>query len=178
MSKVDKRAKLLIIGDTQYGQVIKEIAAVKYPTIAFLDDELETAIGKICELDKFARDYKAIVAFEDSTRRKEMYEKLIKAGFSIVSIISPRAFVAKSAHIEPGCVIEPMAVVHTGAIIKKGTFVCAGAVVNHHAIANEFCQIDCNAVVGTGASVPAEMHLNCTQAIIKTIKPENWSFSE
>ncbi|OPZ32567.1 MAG: UDP-N-acetylbacillosamine N-acetyltransferase [Tenericutes bacterium ADurb.BinA124] len=150
MSNVDKRAKLLILGDTPYGQVIKEIAAVKYPTIAFLDDESETAIGKLSDLAKFARDYKAVIAFEDFARRKEIYEKLIKAGFSVVSIISPRAFVAKSAQIEPGCVIEPMAVVHTGAKINKGTFVCAGAVVNHHAVVNEFCKIDCNAVVNFG----------------------------
>ena len=150
MSKVDKRAKLLIIGDTPYGQVIKEIAAVKYPTIAFLDDDSEIAIGKLSDLSKFARDYKAIVAFEDSERRKDIYEKLGKAGFSIVSIISPRAFVAKSAQIEPGCVIEPMAVVHTRVKIRRCTFICAGAVVNHHAVVNEFCKIDCNIVVNFG----------------------------
>ena len=156
---MDKRAKLLIIGNTQYGQVIKEIANVKYPTIAFLDDESEATIGKLSNLAKFARDYKAIVAFEDFGKRKEIYKKLQKAGFTIASIISPRAFVAKSAQIEPGCVIEPMAVVHTGTIIKRGTFICAGAVVNHHAQVNEFCQIGCNVVVDAVEEVPGETNL-------------------
>lgn len=144
---MDKRAKLLIIGDIQYGQVIKEIATIKYPTIVFLDVESETAVGKLRDLSKFTRDRKAIVAFEDSERRREIYKRLIKTGFSIVSIISPRAFVATSAQIESGCVIEQMAVAHTGATVRRDTFICAGAVINHHAMVNEFCQIDCNTVV-------------------------------
>jgi len=172
------KPKLLILGAGEYGQLVKEIARNKYPVIDFLDDNSNAAIDKIDDMAKYRLDYDAIVAIGNSEKRKELYEKLEALKFNIVTIVSPRSYVSKSASIEPGCVIEPMAVVNTGAKIKRGTFVNAGAVVNHNAIVNEFCQIDCNAVVGANAEVPAGMHLNYCQTMLKVGKPKNWSFSE
>lgn len=172
------KPKLLILGAGEYGQLVKEIARNKYPVIDFLDDNSETAIGKIDDMAKYRLDYDAIVAIGNPEKRKELHEKLEGFGFKIVTVISPRSYVSKSATIDPGCVIEPMAVVNAGAKIKRGTFINAGAVVNHNAIVNEFCQIDCNAVIGANAEVPAGMHLNYCQTMIKVGKPENWSFSE
>ena len=172
------KPKLLILGAGEYGQLVKEIARNKYPVIDFLDDNSEAAIGKIDDMAKYRLDYDAIVAIGNPEKRKELYEKLTAFKFNIVTIISPRSYISKSASIEPGCVVEAMAVVNAGSKIKRGTFINAGAVVNHNSVVNEFCQIDCNAVVGADAVVPEKMHLNCGQVITRVTKPDNWEFSE
>jgi len=49
---------LLIIGAGGHGFVIKEIAeSCKYDRIDFLDDKNPVAIGRISNLDKFAKEY-------------------------------------------------------------------------------------------------------------------------
>lgn len=57
--------------------------------------------------------------------REKIYRRLARPA----SLIHPTAFVNKSAQIGAGCVIEA------------------------NAIVNEFCQIDCNAVVAMGVEV-------------------------
>lgn len=171
-------AGLLILGNGEYGQVVKELAGNKYPVIDFLDDNNPTAIGKIADLEKYKGEYDAIVAIGNPEKRRELFEKLESAGFNIPTLISDKAYISPSATIEPGCVIEPMTVVQTNAVIKRGCFINSGAVVNHNATVNEFCQIDCNAVVGADAEVPAGMRLNYGQVIIKDTKADNRELSE
>ena len=153
------KPKLLIIGAGEYGQLVKEIARNKYPVIDFLDDDSQTVVGKINDMAKYLLEYDVIVAIEDSEKRAELFNRLEVLGFRIATIISPRSYVSKSAVIEAGCVIEPMSVVHFGARVRRGTFVCTGAVVNHHAFVDEFCQINCNAVVGADVEVPSGFYI-------------------
>lgn len=151
--------KLLILGAGGYGQVAKEVAQNSYSYIEFLDDNSELAIGKINELEKF-RDYKnAFIAIGNPKIRKELFEKCESVGFSMISLISDKAYISPSAMIDKGCIIEPMAVINANSTINKGTLVCAGAIINHNAVVNDFCQIDCGAVVGAGCVVPSGTHL-------------------
>ena len=49
---------LLIIGAGGHGRVVAEVATeLGYDNIAFLDDNSETSIGKIDEMDKFVENY-------------------------------------------------------------------------------------------------------------------------
>ena len=54
--------------------------------------------------------------------------------------------------------------------MKSGCFICAGAVVNHNAVVSEFCQVDCNAVVGAGAEAPAEMKVESNTSFTKIVE--------
>lgn len=171
-------ADLLILGNGEYEQVVKELAGNKYSVINFLDDNNPTVIGKIADLEKYKGKYNAIVAMGNLGKRRELFEKLESAGFNIPTLISDKAYISPLAIIEPGCVIEPMKVVQINAVIKKGCFINSGAVVNHNTTVNEFCQIDCNAVAGADAEVPAGMHLNYGQVITKVTRADHWEFSE
>ena len=51
-------------------------------------------------------------------------------------------------------VCEPGAVVQTVAQLGKACIVNAGAVVNHNSTVEDYCQVDCNAVVAARALVP------------------------
>ena len=41
-----------------------------------------------------------------------------------------------------------MAVVNSNADVGRGCLICAGSIINHNAQIEDFCQIDCNAVIG------------------------------
>ena len=76
--------------------------------------------------------------------------------FRIPVIVSPRAYISKSAQLQKGVVIEPLAGVHANTVIGAGTYISMGAVVNHDAYISEGCHIDNNAVIMSGALVVAK----------------------
>lgn len=166
MTRVSSDKKLLIVGAGQYGMVTKETAESMncFEQIDFLDDNNPIAVGKISQYGKFVSNYKyAIVAIGNSGFRLELTENLKNAGYIIAKIISPLAYISKSAVTHEGCIVEAMAVINTAAIIGKCSFISAGAVVNHNSIIGEGCHIDCHATVKSNVAVPEKVKLECGQ---------------
>lgn len=125
---------LLILGAGQYGQVVKEIAEETgcFDKISFLDDNSEQAIGKIDEYEDFVSEYSyAVVAIGNAELRLDYIQKLEEACYRVAVLVSPRAYISKSAQLMKGTIVEPMAVVNANSTVAIGVFVCAGAVVNH-----------------------------------------------
>lgn len=150
---------MLIIGAGQYGMVAKETAETTgcFGKIDFLDDNNPVAIGKISELEKFVEKYQnAFVAVGNSEVRLDLIEKAERVGFEIATIVSPKAYVAKSARLMRGTIVEPCAVVQANTTIDVGCIISSGAVVNHNANLGVGCHIDCNATVAARAEVPSK----------------------
>lgn len=143
---------LLIIGAGGYGRLVKDIAKIcGYGKIDFIDDNYSDAVGSNADLDIIKNKYEgSIVAIGNPDVREQISDKL----GNLVTIVHPSAFISPTAHIEAGCVIEANAVVSAHSLVGKSSYVCAGAVVNHDAVIHNCCQIDCNAVVASGATVP------------------------
>lgn len=149
-------AKLLIFGMGQYGWVVKEVAEStgRFEAVAFLDDNNPEALGKFSESKRFLAEYShAFVAIGNPEVRLTLLDKIKAIGFTLATLISPRAYVSSSAEIGQACIVEPMAVVNANAKVGEGTFICAGSIVNHNAVVGDLCQIDCNAVIGASATV-------------------------
>ena len=147
---MERENNLLIIGAGQYGCVAKETAEAMgcYDKISFIDNNSPLAIGKTDEVEFFLTDYaNAFVAIGNSKTRLEIYDKLKKFGYTIVTLIHPKAYIAPSAKVEEGCIVEPNAVVHSNTCIGMGCLISAGAVINHNAVVEAGCHIDCNATV-------------------------------
>ena len=112
--------KLLILGAGEYGQLVKELERNQYPTIDFLDDNSDAAIGKLEEYQNLKDQYQnAIVAIGNNEIRYQWLLKLEEAGYTLATLISDKAYVSPSATIEPGVIIEPMVVVNANATIKR-----------------------------------------------------------
>ena len=149
-------AKLLIFGMGQYGWVVKEVAEStgRFKAVAFLDDNNPEALGKFSEGKRFLAEYShAFVAIGNPEVRLTLLDKIKAIGFTLATLISPRAYVSSSAEIGQACIIEPMAVVNANAKIGNGVFVCAASIINHNATIGDMCQIDCNATIGASAIV-------------------------
>ena len=169
---MDRNKNLLIIGAGVYGLVAKEIAESMhcFEKICFLDDyAVKTpngidVIGKSSNIEDFAMDFaNVIVAIGDAKKRLQMISKIEETPCRLISLVSPRAYIAPTAQIGVGCVIEPMAVVHTGCVLTKGCIVSAGAVINHVSMLCDGVHVDCNAtieghtLVSAGVKIPAGM---------------------
>lgn len=156
---------LLIVGAGMYSVVAFETATDMgcFEKIAFVDDERRTTlndievIGTIQDIDELAIEYSnIIVAIGNPETRLSLLNKISEENpYRIVSIVSPKAYIAPSAQIMRGCIIEPMAVVQTGCLISTGCIISAGAIINHASMCCEGVHVDCNATVEGYCLVPA-----------------------
>lgn len=154
---------LIIVGAGVYSLVVKEIAESMgcFDNIAFADDNSattqsgETVLCKICDIDKYRDKYSnVIVAIGRPDDRLSLLARLRGAGFTIATVISPKAYISPSARVMEGSVIEPFAVVHAGVAIEEGCIISAGAVVNHMSVCERGVHVDCNATVAGNKTVP------------------------
>ena len=155
---------LLILGAGQFGMMVKELAEStdRFDKIDFLDDNSKIAIGKIGDAVNFKTAYKsAIVAIGNFELRLSLIEKLQNLGFEVVTLISPNAYVSKSATVMAGSIVEPNATLQTASSLSFGCIISSGAVVRHNATLGEGCHADCNSVVSSNVTVPRGTKIAC-----------------
>lgn len=158
------KTNLLIVGAGIYSVVDYETAMDMgcFEKIDFVDDEKEITpngirvLGRICDLGDLSKEYDAaFVAIGNGEKRKMLLDQIEReTSLNVVSLISPKAYVAPSAEISLGCIIEPMAVVHSKCVLQRGCIISAGAVLNHASQCGECAHVDCHATVAGFAYVP------------------------
>lgn len=142
-------------------------------------------IGTTADMDNLVCEYNnVIVAIGNPEVRLSLLKRLEEeTPCRIVTLVSPKAYIAPSAQIMKGSIIEPMAVVHTGCIISVGCIISAGAVVNHASMCCDGVHVDCNATVAGMTLVPAGMKIKSGEVYDrKTVEandlffdPEEWA---
>ena len=161
---------LLILGAGGYGHVVREIAEDSgiFDKIDFLDDSSPLAIGKFGDAEKFLKGYpNAVVALGNAELRLGYIEKLRAAGFQIPAIISPRAYVSKSAKIGNGTIVEPFSAINANSEVGIGVLLRCGSVIDHNAKVGDFCYIDCGVVVKANNSVGFKMKIAANSVVEK-----------
>lgn len=158
--------RLLILGAGEYGRVVREIAEDIgiFDQIDFLDDSSPLAKGRLEEIERFRIAYKnAAVALGNADLREKLIEKMKAVGYELPALISPRAYVSKSARIGSNVIIEPLSVVNAEAEVGTGTFICAGAIVNHNSQVGNYCTVQCGSVVPANSSMSSKTILHYNQ---------------
>lgn len=161
---------LLILGAGGYGHVVREIAEDSgiFDKIDFLDDSSPLAIGKFGDAEKFLKGYpNAVVALGNAELRLGYLEKLRAAGFQIPAIISPKAYVSKSAKIGNGTIVEPFSAVNANSEVGIGVLLRCGSVIDHNAKVGDFCYIDCGVVVKANNSVGFKIKIAANSVVEK-----------
>ena len=161
---------LLILGAGGYGHVVREIAEDSgiFDKIDFLDDSSPLAIGKFGDAEKFLKGYpNAVVALGNAELRLGYIEKLRAAGFQIPAIISPKAYVSKSAKIGNGTIVEPFAAVNANSEVGIGVLLRCGSVIDHNAKVGDFCYIDCGVVVKANNTVGFKIKIAANSVVEK-----------
>lgn len=160
----------MILGAGGYGHVVREIAEDSgiFDKIDFLDDSSPLAIGKFGDAEKFLKGYpNAVVALGNAELRLGYIEKLRAAGFQIPAIISPKAYVSKSAKIGNGTIVEPFSAVNANSEVGIGVLLRCGSVIDHNAKVGDFCYIDCGVVVKANNSVGFKIKIAANSVVEK-----------
>ena len=160
---------LLILSDGILGEVAFEIAKDMgcYGEVALLDmrygdpdnDEQfnSKVIGGLSDYEEYSDRFSAaIAAFDDPQVRLEWTEKLEDAGYKILPVVSPKAFVGKTAQIEGGCIIEPLAFVGERVAVGPCCLIKAGAIIDHSSAIGFGCNLESKCHIQSGAFVDNE----------------------
>ena len=136
---------LLILGVGQYGQVAKEIAeqSEMFETVALLDDLSDGVSYK----NKITEYSFAFVAVADMTERLRLTGILEDCGYTVVTLISSKSYISKTAKVGKGVMIEGFAVVNSGAVINDCCYIGANATVNCGSEIGEGSTVCCGATV-------------------------------
>jgi sugar O-acyltransferase (sialic acid O-acetyltransferase NeuD family) len=148
--------KLLIIGAGGHGKVVADIAMNmgKWENISFLDDSKHIkeslglkVIGRSKEAINYIDEYDIFIAVGNNYIRKQLHEKLEKAGATIPVLVHPSATIGKEVDIESGTVVM------AGAVINCSTKISKSCIINTSASIDHDCKIGSNVHISPGANL-------------------------
>jgi sugar O-acyltransferase (sialic acid O-acetyltransferase NeuD family) len=165
MRSLPSRIRVIIAGAGGHGKAVAEILSnsERYTVAGFLDDMVERnssvmgfpVVGSLTSTvpQSLGIARHAIVAIGNNQTRQSAQTRLEQAGFEIISVVHPSAYVSGSAVIGRGCAIMACAAIGTEAILGDGVIVNTGAVVDHHCRADHFSHLGTNAAMAGGSSL-------------------------
>jgi len=85
--------------------------------------------------------------------RQKLFNELIRCHASMVTIISPRAYVSKHAVIDEGTIIMHDALINADARIGKNCIINSKALIEHDVLIGDHCHISTSAIINGGTEV-------------------------
>lgn len=171
---------LLIVGAGGHGRSVAEavLMSAEFDLVGFLDDcafsagALDADVWGLPVLGA-ATDFAshvthashAVVAIGNNVLRQSLCGQLQAAGFTLVSVVHPRAIVSPRARLGEGVAVMAGAIVGTEAVLGQGAIVNCGAVVDHHAQVHDFGHLGVNACMAGGSVLGALAWMQAGSAI-------------
>lgn len=108
-------------------------------------------IGDDSELNNLVKKCKnaliTIGQIRSPLSRMKLFDTVLKLGFTLPTIVSPRAYVSQHARIGIGSVIMHDAVVNASAVIGDNCIINTKSIVEHGSNIGNHCHISTNAVI-------------------------------
>lgn len=155
-------SSVLIVGAGGFGRSVADalMAGGQHAVAGFVDDRGpalgpvlgHAVLGRLADLAAL-RDHHAllVVAIGDNSRRRELCALARAAGYTLATVVHPRALVSRHAVLGAGAMVMAGAVVGTEAQLGEGAIVNAAAVVDHHARVGAFAHLGVGACMAGGA---------------------------
>lgn len=164
--------RLLIYGSKDFALTVKDLARhCGYEVIGMVDDfnEGEGVLGSLKQVMSThpSSGYGMAIAigYSNIPARWQAWQRVRDAGYSVPTLIHPRAYVADTARLGHGVMVMAGAIVDTRAAIGDLVVIWPGACINHDVSVSEnsfvspnavlcgFSQIGCNSFIGAGAVI-------------------------
>ena len=107
-----------------------------------------------------------IIAAGEPSIRKLLYNKVLAYNIPIVSIISPKASVSKTAKIAQGCCLHINTIISSKAFVEDNCVINKGAIIGHHVLIGKNSSISPGAIIG-GYTVVGENTFVGSGAVIR-----------
>ena len=127
-------------------------------------------IGSDLDLLDLSKKYKnaliTIGQIKSPDLRIKLYEKTIKAGFLLPTIVSPRAYISKYASIGAGNVIMHGVLINADAEIGSNCIINTKALIEHDCKISDHCHISTNVVLNGDVIVERGCFIG-SQSVVK-----------
>lgn len=154
--------RVIVIGAGGHGRSVAEAILLlkRDELVGFVDDGADAhakvwgypILGRTDSL-RTLREYAdaVVVAIGNNAVREKLHVRVREAGFELLSVIHPTAFVSPTATLGPGSAVMAGAVVGTEAQLGEGVIVNCGATVDHHCRVDAFGHLGVNACMAGGS---------------------------
>jgi sugar O-acyltransferase (sialic acid O-acetyltransferase NeuD family) len=144
----EQRKEVIVIGAGGFGREVSEWAQDSgLNVVGFADDDPDALqgfnyglpiLGPI-EAVQNEESVAFVVAVGEPATRRHLADRLEAVGGSLVSVIHPRAYVAKTAQIGHGCILAPYVQVSADATVGANTALSPFASIWHDAVVGSHC---------------------------------------
>lgn len=140
--------RLVIIGASGHGKVIADIAVKNgYKEIVFLDDDKAvktcgeySVVGASDDVMRYF-DCDFVVGIGNAEIRKRIQEELIDKGLHVVTLIHPKAVVARDVSLGVGTVVMAGAIINPGSTVGNGCIINTSASVDHDNTISDYVHV-------------------------------------
>ncbi|PRB64765.1 NeuD/PglB/VioB family sugar acetyltransferase [Microbacterium sp. MYb45] len=124
-------------------------------------------------LDAFDPEDVAIVVALGSTSstalRRTLHIDAVSRGFTIATVVHPRAFVDPSVVLPPGVQVLAGSIVNAGARIGEGALINSGAIVEHDSVVGAHAHIAPGAVLAGDVTIGEGAHIGLGSRIVQGV---------
>lgn len=159
--------KLVVWGASGHAAVVADAVRSegKYEIVGFLDDAAPDRAGTVfCgapvlggreQLERIPESgvEHLVLGFGDCAARLKLSALVRSKGFSLATVVHPRAVVAHDATVGPGTVVAAGAVINPGAEIGESAIVNTCASVDHHCVVGDAAHIAPGARLAGGVEI-------------------------
>lgn len=154
--------RVIVIGAGGHGRSVAEAVLLlgRDALVGFVDDGAD-ANAKVWSYPMLGRTDSlhtlrvladaVVVAIGSNALREKLHARVREAGFELLKVIHPTAFVSPTATLGAGCAVMAGAVVGTEAQLGEGVIVNCGATVDHHCRVDAFGHLGVNACMAGGS---------------------------
>jgi sugar O-acyltransferase (sialic acid O-acetyltransferase NeuD family) len=164
--------RLLIYGAKDFARTAAELATHCGHTVAGFIDDFERSPRVIGSFDETVRTTSPAdsgivlaVGYRDLAGRWTAWQRIRAAGFTLPSLVHPRAYVADSARVGEGCMVMAGAIVDVRVTLGDGVVVWPGACVNHDSVVGDNTFVSPNATICGHVQIGAHCFIGAGAAI-------------
>ena len=150
--------KIYIYGGSGHGLVVADMArACGYKNIIYIDD----GDNEYTSFEDIKNNNHIPLAFGigDNRTRHLLFERVIKSGFQVVSLIHPSAIISSSVTIGIGSVIMPNVIINANSTIGKCVILNSSSVVEHENTIEDFSHISPAVALSGNVTIKAFTHI-------------------
>ena len=114
-------------------------------------------IGTDLDLNRLAKKYKyaliTVGQIKSPLTRIKLFDLVIKSGFTLATIISPKAYISKYSSVGKGTIIMHNSIVNANSSIGDNCIINTKALIEHDCLISDHCHISTNATINGGVYI-------------------------